>query len=104
MSWEPMSWEYIAGFTDGEGHIGSQTNEFGVSSFRVVLYQNVAQVEILHEIAEFLQASEIDARLYAAKRPVDKRHPTVGWYLSVRRQLDVYEFLTHARPFLRVKA
>lgn len=106
MAWdktEPMSWEYVAAFTDGEGYIGMSRSPNGVPNYKVVLYQNAQAAEVLFEIQAFLAERGIDGRFYESKRNTDKRHPTAGYYLQVRRQLDVYEFLTQALPYFRVK-
>lgn len=108
MSWdenlaEPVSWSYVAGFTDGEGHIAIKKANTDGTSFGIVLYQNIDADWVLHEIQMFLAEHEIDARLYEAKRPKDSRHPTVGMYLSIRRVRDVYRFLENTLPYLIVK-
>jgi len=92
----------VAGFTDGEGHIGITWNGKN-PNFKVTLYQNAEQSWVLHEIQEFLESEGIDARFYAAKRKVDVRRPTVGYFLSVRRVADVQKFLQSAMPYLIVK-
>ena len=98
----PMSWAYIAGFTDGEGSISVKQNKSGVTSFSVTLYQNENQAYVLCEIQDFLEELGIDSRIYRSER-LDARHPTIGYFLYVRRVRDVYRFCKEIQPYAHVK-
>jgi len=93
-----MNWGYIAGFTDGEGHIVNKvytTKEksvlkSGVKYYqtsrhrrRIVLTQSQKQVDVLYQIAKFLN-KELDTNIRIYDRG-DKCSQ-----LMVIRKLDVY--------------
>lgn len=98
-----VNWAYVAGFTDGEGHIRMRRSKLGVTSFQIALYQNEANSWVLYEIQDFLQEHDIDARMYEDGRS-DARHPTKGYFLYIRRVKDVYRFCKAIQPHAIVKS
>ena len=75
-----MSWEYIAGFTDGEGHLGAV--RFPV----IILGQKTP--DVLLNIQAFLHERDIFARVNQRKAVSGQ---TEGLFvLTVSRRLDVY--------------
>jgi len=95
---KPITWAYLAGFTDGEGYIGIVNN-----SPRITLYQNADASWVLCEIEDFLREHEIHCSIYPVSRKIDRRHPNPGMYLHVRRVRSVYEYLRSTQPYLIVK-
>jgi intein/homing endonuclease len=99
-----MSWQYLAGFLDGEGTIVVR-DELQASSdhirrrYRVALYQNNS--EVLLEIQEFLAKYKITSHLYVVNRK-DARHNR-GHVLEIRGAGLAYRLLLKIEPYLRVK-
>ena len=94
-----MTWEYIAGFFDGEGCIGIYPDK---STTRVLVEMSQAepQERVLYEIQEFLAEHGI---MFSARR-VERRgtHAPCHKIYTVNRRV-ASEFLKHIEPFLRVK-
>lgn len=85
-----MTWNYIAGFFDGEGSI-TQIRK----GFRVVLYQ--ANEEVLRAIKDFVGFGFI---IEAKKR---EPHWKDSWIYYIAKQEEVLYFLVNVMPFLIVK-
>ncbi len=100
---QKVCWAYVAGFTDGEGSIRAQLQR-GNFNFQITLYQHVDAAWVLYEIQDFLTEHGIESKFYEAKRPLDKRHPTKGYYLNIRKTGHFYCFLKAIQPFSIVKA
>lgn len=86
-----MTWEYVAGFFDGEGAL-TQNDKGG---FRISIAQTNRPV--LENIKGFSGVGNI---CLVTKR---KEHWKESWVYYVSKQKDVYIFLTKTRPFLIVK-
>ena len=86
-----MTWEYIAGFFDGEG---SLTNNG--KGYRVTISQT--NKEVLENILEYSGVGNIFKN---KKRQV---HWKESWVFYVAKQKDVYLFLKKISPFLIVKS
>lgn len=97
---EPMSWEYVAGFFDGEGCISLQTNtshkQRDYHRVRLIFSQSARQDKVLDEIAEFLEAEGF--------------HPTMTSTLGgsmtqliLYRKSEIGGVLDGMLPYLRVK-
>ena len=85
-----MSWEYIAGFFDGEGTIAHNGK-----GFRIVITQT--NQEVLEDIQKFSNAG------YIAEITKRKLHWKDSWVYYIAKQRDVYKFLKKIKPFLIVK-
>lgn len=85
-----MTWEYIAGFFDGEGSITHNGKGYRIS---------IAQTnkEVLDAIAQFTTMGFVI--------PVTKRksHWKDSWVFYIAKQVDVLEFLQKSRAYLIVK-
>ncbi|MFH2063369.1 MAG: LAGLIDADG family homing endonuclease [bacterium] len=86
-----MTWEYIAGFFDGEGTISSVGD-----GYRVVISQT--NFLVLEEIRLFVGFGNVSQ---VAKR---KEHWKDAWIYYVARQKQVLRFLESVEPFLIVKS
>ena len=86
-----MTWEYIAGFFDGEGTISSVGD-----GYRVVISQT--NLLVLEEIRLFVGFGNVSQ---VAKR---KEHWKDAWIYYVARQKQVLRFLDSVEPFLIVKS
>lgn len=85
-----MSWEYIAGFFDGEGTIAHNGK-----GFRIAITQT--NQEVLEDIQKFSNAGHVAG---IAKR---KLYWKDSWVYYIAKQRDVYKFLKKIKPFLIVK-
>lgn len=107
MAWR-MSWQYLAGFLDGEGSIncydGKQYGKYkGVRRvFRIQIYQNSEIV--LEEIQRFLQENKISSKLRHHLRPekYGEGHPG-SWMLTVEGVRDTFRFLCKIEKYVIVK-
>lgn len=94
-----MNWDYIAGFTDGEGNIvnkvyttreksslksGDKYYQTSRHRRRIVLTQSKKQVEVLYRIAEFLN-KKLDTNIRVYDRGDNK-----CFQLMIIRKRDVY--------------
>lgn len=86
-----MTWEYIAGFFDGEGSITN--NKKG---FRITIAQ--ANFEVLEQIKNFTGIGNI------FKNKKRENHWKESWVFYIAKQNDVLLFLTHVKPYLIVKS
>ena len=96
MSSTQLSWEWLAGFFDGEGCISVCRNNYkpGQDAQTIRLQIHQKQIEILDEITEFIFA-ETGAVPYLGGK---KCHS-----LQYTRQNDVIAILDKLIPYLRVK-
>jgi intein/homing endonuclease len=94
-----MSWEYIAGFFDGEGHVEkpSRGRHFNC---KVTIGQLVRHRGVLDEIVEFLREYGIKAKIY--DHPLGERRSPMC-YLIITSVVNAEAFLTALLPHLRVK-
>ena len=94
-----LSWEYIAGFFDGEGCISLQTNvshkQRDYHRVRLILAQSRHQDAVLFEIAEFLEGEGFHPTVKPAGRSMT--------HLFLYRQGEIEDILCALMPFLRVK-
>jgi len=86
-----MTWEYIAGFVDGEGSIVVNDS----TDYRIVIPQT--HLGVLEEIKLFANMGYI----YECKKR--QAHWKDAWGLAVARQKDVLYFLEKIEPYLIVK-
>jgi hypothetical protein len=100
-----MSWEYIAGFLDGEGCIeiskAGDGHGYRFERVRVRISQSVSQAAVLDEIAEFLIDNGYRPTV-RTQNPQKKNWQGVV-RLTLNRAEDNRRFLTKILPHLRVK-
>ena len=97
-----VSWQYIAGFFDGEGSIAVRTYK-GYGNFNITIPQSgVVGERILKEIQWFLKQEDINSCVFLdtkvrglAKKPVHR--------LCVNNRINMIAFLRHVLPYLHVK-
>lgn len=87
--------DYVAGFTDGEGHIG-----IGARSVRIIWGQK--DVEILHQLQSWLEKIGISPRLYRIGPKLPHR-PNAIFMLHVNRREDCRSLCSKLLPLLVVK-
>jgi murein L,D-transpeptidase YcbB/YkuD len=94
-----MSWQYIAGFFDGEGTIWYKLkkDKKNRTKFSVSMSQSEKQGRVLYEIQKFLKKNLIEAKIYHRK----KRDNAMVLEFSNRQ--EAYKFLIKILPFLIVK-
>jgi len=85
-----MTWEYIAGFFDGEGTIAHNGN-----GYRVVIPQT--NLEVLEEIHAFTGIGHVSQ---VTKR---KSHWKDAWIYYIAKQEHVLQFIGHVDALLIVK-
>ena len=97
-SMRPMSWEYIAGFFDGEGTVGK--------SGRVPFLQIVQMKRnnfVLRRINKFLTSQGIDNKIYQVKSRQTNFKQSRITVLRINRTDDISLFLAFVMPLLYVK-
>ncbi|MDO8621975.1 MAG: LAGLIDADG family homing endonuclease [bacterium] len=85
-----MTWEYIAGFFDGEGSLTQNGR-----GCRITIPQT--NLKVLQAIKQFTRCGRV---IRVTKR---RPHWKESWVFSISRQSDVLRFLQHVTPFLIVK-
>lgn len=90
-----LSWQYIAGFFDGEGHITFSQNRLqaGIAQAGKIGYQTLA------EIKTFLLSHGITSSLHGKIQILDHKPQ---YTLSFSRR-QVVALLEHLMPYLRIK-
>lgn len=95
-----MTWQYLAGFVDGEGWIGYSV---GIRSPRIDIGQ--AEQEVLHEIVYFLAHSGISARFLRCS--LKDRRTALGrktfYRVLIQGSRNVIPTLKGLLPYLRTK-
>jgi hypothetical protein len=95
-----MTWAYVAGFFDGEGHARAQQTQRG-RTYSVRFTQN--DPEVLYEIQGFLAERGIASGMYLHAARPDKNKPNPCWTLAVQRSLHVKRLLKLLLPRVVVK-
>lgn len=95
-----MTWEYIAGFFDGEGSITKKPKPEGrISNYYVSFPQSTAQALVLYEIGDFFRDNSIRFKIYADNQP---GHTSMT-RLVVTRYESIELLLSELIPHLRIK-
>jgi hypothetical protein len=99
-----MSWQYVAGFFDGEGCIRIAQGSCTISP-QISLYQSRPRgFVLLTEIQEFLALHEITARMNKQREYQTERSGTQMMFrLYIYRRVDALAFIERIFPFLRIK-
>jgi hypothetical protein len=90
-----VSWEYLAGFFDGEGWITSDCG-YGSKYFVIGMCQLESKDRVLKEIIRFLKTKEIFCQQYFRPR-------TKVSQLRIRGDENMMKFLEGVLPYLIVK-
>ena len=99
-----LSWEYIAGFFDGEGHVATMnfTHRDGLAATMVTIGQSGKEgLQILTRIQEFI--AEHGVKGYVGKKAQVREHYRPMHYLRIASRPSVQAFLSHIFPFVSVK-
>ena len=93
-----MTWSYIAGFFDGEGHVGTEGSN---RNYLVSMSQATTRREVIDNISSFLGKDGIRHR-FSVKAPCVS-HPRGHLTLIIDGYEPVYKFLQRVIPSLIVK-
>jgi len=93
-----ISWQYIAGFLDGEGTISQRKK----GNWSVEIYQCTKQAKVLFEIQKFLAENNIESHIYK-RRHKRQYENTAGMWLAISKTKEVLKFLLMIKGFLIVK-
>jgi hypothetical protein len=100
-----MSWQYIAGYLDGEGSILTKINNHGSKNWgcRVVLVNT--NLESLEAIHRFLLENGINGKIN--EKPTQNSNDGCVrkrcWHWRVNKKCEVLYLLTQILPFLIIK-
>ena len=101
MKVRPMTWEYIAGFFDGEGTI--RNNKYGnKTSIGIGITQSVFHGEVINEIKDFLDKEKIRVQVYIRNEPYKDKYKA-QYRLEITSRASVKDFLLPIIENLRVK-
>jgi len=89
-----MTWEYIAGFFDGEGTVGMRSR----NRTRIEMCQSKKQGDVLYQIQEFLRINGIQSTIVQAE---GANSPILR--LQMYHSNNIYKFLVKVCPHLIVK-
>ena len=95
-----MTWEYLAGFFDGEGNIYVRDSDEGRKRAVRISIVNT-NTEVLGEIGMFLSGEGINAVTYTTERD-NPAHAECG-HLTLTGAKNIYMFLVKITPHLIVK-
>jgi intein/homing endonuclease len=98
-----MTFEYIAGFFDGEGHIEKPNKRD--KKWNKVNHLSIGQVrgEVLFRIKDFLKTNNINSNIYFTKKSLKNPRWSDFYTLHITDRASVVRFLRKVRPFLIVK-
>ena len=95
-----MTWQYIAGFFDGEGNVNTSASRGRSWAVRIVQ----TETNVLNRIAKFLEEHNIESHLYHSyKASQYKKANKDLWCLQLTGESNVNQFLAGVLPFLIVK-
>lgn len=102
-----MSWQYIAGFLDGEGCISicPQSHRPNTTNLQVTINQTGLEgYSVLWEIKQFIAKHGIKSYL-RSDRSASRKKPNCRemWALSMMSRPHAVPFLRHVLPYLHVK-
>lgn len=97
-----MTWQYLAGFTDGDGSIYCYENKGG-RDVGVRWYQSGDEAWVLVEISDFLNSFGVETVLYEAMASETSLQKKPSFHLSVRFWRDSLVVINHLLPYLIVK-
>ena len=104
-----MNWAYIAGFTDGEGHLGIQDYDnikYGGRSKGkrgvIQIGQAVFQNKVIYDISDFLHDNGISHHIYTTKPKPDSGQCAMT-SLRIGAKRDMAKFLKPTLEYLIVK-
>ena len=93
-----MSWQYLAGFFDGEGSLSI----VGTGGLKACICQAGDKGHtVLHEIQEFLRLKGVKS--YVSVRPPREVYYQTQWEFRITRRPDFVKFAQGVLPFLFVK-
>ena len=103
-----MTWQYIAGFFDGEGTIDCllSPDKKRRTHFGVAVYQSQKQIQVLYDIQDFLKEQNIESHIYFRKEPRSNgeyKQNYIGGSLEIGHRVYALAFLLHTLPYLIVK-
>ncbi len=98
-----MTWEYIAGFFDGEGTIcPGGVSSAGSYGAHINMSQSRPQQQILYIIQEFLDSKGINSSIMILPI-VYRKNNNIAYRLTVTNAKNIYMFLMEVLPHLIVK-
>lgn len=96
-----MNWAYIAGFFDGEGHIGAMSRSNGSFALNFSITQAGVDGElVLKQLATFMSTYNIEARFFYTTQKEARYKPLHRLYLSTADTLKALRFML---PWLVIK-
>jgi len=95
-----ISWNYVAGFFDGEGCVRIYTGKDGYPRLHCSIAQAEPRHEVLYALKDFLAEYEIGSQVYT--KP-GKNGASVCHYLWISKRVHLLAFLYEIRPFVIVK-
>ena len=102
-----ISWQYIAGFVDGEGciyfvrFVRDKNSPYRGGAFSI--QQIITNRKVIDEIHEFLNQQRIFSHIYICKQSKNAMGKIPIISLEIARQRDLLNFLKEIVPFLIVK-
>jgi len=94
-----ITWEYLAGFFDGEGCIYSNLKK---NHTYAGIYQAEHQSSVLYAIQKFLKKNNIESKIYIRKE-IRKNQNYKGVSLEIAHRIELLNFLKVIQPYLFVK-
>lgn len=96
-----MTWEYIAGFFDGEGWIQKYNKPAHcLAKYGIGIGQSTCQDQVLYEISNFLKTQGVKCRMCTESKVPNRTQMT---RLKIYDSVSIVNFLTQVIPYLLVK-
>lgn len=98
-----MSWQYVAGFFDGEGSVGTASHCSGRKASAYIAQSGAQGLLVLQEINSFLAEQGIRSSVFQTGIATGHKRTMPSYRLGVGGFGSVEKFLRGVFPYLRVK-
>lgn len=98
-----MSWQYIAGFFDGEGSIGTGVHSTGRQATAYIAQSGPVGLLTLRRISEFLTENGIKNSVFESGKAGKHLRTMPSYRLALCGYTSVVKFLTALFPYLYIK-
>lgn len=98
-----MSWQYIAGFFDGEGSIGLGAHNTGRKAVVYMAQSGRLGLSLLHVISKFLATEGVKSSVFETGRTGVHGRTMPSYRLNICGYASVVTFVLNVLPYLYIK-
>lgn len=98
-----MSWQYIAGFFDGEGSIGFGAHNSGRKAVAYISQSGPSGLSVLREIQKFLLENGIKSSVFETGKAGVHKRTMPSYRIGINGYASVISFCKAVYPYLWIK-